>query len=106
VSEFSLLQISDYVMNVEHRATLLDNFTYLQKNMTLSGTSLLDTLLERGVLDNQEVDEIKSKTTNHERVDQLLQLILRTSQEQYHKFLDSLNKAHHKHVWIKLGGNM
>jgi len=89
-------------MNIDHRATLVDSFTYLQKNVTLTGTALLDTLLEGGVLDSQEVEEIQSKTTEHERINQLLHFIMRTSEEQYKRFLESLSRAEHEHVLTKL----
>jgi len=64
----------------------------------------LDTLLETGVLDNQEVDEIRSKQSEHERINHLLHFIMRTSSEQYQLFLESLNQADHQHVYNELMG--
>jgi len=93
-------------MNVDHKVTLIDNFTYLKDNITFSETTLLDKLLEVQVLDQREVTEIRSKVTDHERTDQLLHNILRTSQEQYHQFLEALNKSSHRHVYIQMTGTV
>jgi len=86
-------------MNVDHKITLIDSFTFLKSNITLSDSVLLDALLEVDVLDQQEVSEIRSKVTDHERIDQLLHYILRTSHEQYIQFLGALNKSSHQHVY-------
>jgi len=91
-------------MNVDHKTTLVDHFTYLKGNILLSGSTLLDNLLETGVLDDQEVEEIRSKQTNYEGVNHLLQSIMRTSLEQYQLFLESLNRADHQHVYSELMG--
>jgi len=84
--------------------TLLDHFKFLKDNVTLSRGILLDALLETRVLNSQEVEEIRSKNTEHDKVDQLLHFITRTSHEQYQKFLESLNNADHQHVYIHLRG--
>jgi len=91
-------------MNVAHKATLVDHFTYLKRNILLSGSTLLDNLLETGVLDDEEVEEIRSKQTEHEKINLLLHFIMRTSPEQYQMFLESLKRADHKHVYIQLTG--
>ena len=93
-------------MNVDHRATLVDSFTYLQKNITISGTTLLDSLFEGGVLDHQELEEIRSKTTDHERINQLLHFIMRTSAEQFEEFLKCLKTSDHEHVHDQLTGRL
>jgi len=90
-------------MNVDHHLTLIDNWTYLKDNMTLTESVLLDTLLEDDVLDQREVADIRSKATDHERTDQLLTYILRTSHQQYQQFLEAL-KSSHQHVYIRLQG--
>jgi len=54
-------------MNDHHKETLVDHFKFLKENIVLSGSTLLDNLLETGVLDVQEVEEIRSKQTEHER---------------------------------------
>jgi len=86
-------------MNVDHKVILIDNFTYLKENITLTDPTLLDTLLEVSVLDQREVAEVRSKVTDHERTDQLLQYILRSSYEQYQQFLEALSKSNHQHVY-------
>jgi len=86
--------------------TLIDNFTYLKENITHSDPALLDTLLELNVLNQWEVAEVRSKPTDHERTELLLQVILRTSPDQYQQFLDSLRSANHKHVYSKLTGKI
>ena len=91
-------------MRRDHKVTVIDNFTYLKENITLSEPVLLDKLLEVDVLDQREVSEIRSKVTDHERTDQLLQYILRTSQDHYQQFLQTLNNTSHQHVYIKLIG--
>jgi len=63
-------------------------------------------MLELDVLNQWEVAEIIAKPTDHERTELLLQVILRTSPEQYHQFLESLRGANHKHVYNKLTGNV
>jgi len=93
-------------MKVDHKVILIDNLTFLKKNITtLAEPILLDTLLQLDVLDEQEVDDVRSKVTDHGRTDQLLQYILRSSYEQYLQFLEALNESNHQHVYIKLGGN-
>jgi len=91
-------------MNLDHKAILVDNFTYLVENITLSESTLLDNLLVAHVLEEQEVDEIKANKTEHKKINALLHYIGRTSREQYEDFLRSLKKSSHKHVFIKLGG--
>jgi len=93
-------------MSVDHKTKLVDHFTYLKTNILLAGSTLLDNLLETGVLDDQEVDEIKAKQPEHERINHLLHFILRTSSEQYQLFLESLNRADHQHVYKQLTGSM
>ena len=99
-----LFFISDYKLNVKHKTTLLSHFNYLKDNLTLSRGILLDMLLQTAVLNDHEVDEINSKKTERDKVDQLLHFITRTSPEQYISFLESLNNANHEHVYIKLRG--
>jgi len=103
---YSGINCADYEMNVDHKETLVDHFTYLKRNILLSGSTLLDNLLETGVLDDQEVDEIRSKQTNYEGINHLLHFIMRTSSEQYQMFLESLNRADHQHVYKQLTGSM
>jgi len=93
-------------MNVDHKETLVDHFTYLKTNILLSGSTLLDNLLETGVLDVHEVEEIRSKHTEHERINHLFHFIMRTSSEQYQLFLESLDRADHQHVYKQLTGSM
>jgi len=98
--------LSDYLMNVDHKAVLVDNYTYLQSNIMATESVLLDALLEAGVLDAQEVDEIRSKETKQRRNNELLNYIVRTSEEQYQQFLECLNRASHQHVYDKLTGRL
>jgi len=98
--------VVDHKIDVKHKVTLIDNFTYLKDNVTLSRGTLLDTLLETKVLNSQEVDEIKSKGTKGDRVEQLLHFIMKTSSDQYEKFLESLNKTDHELVYMQLRGTV
>jgi len=67
-------------------------------------SELLEILLEVDVLDKLEVDVIRSMTAEHEKVNQLLHYILRSSEKQYQHFLETLIKANHKHVHDRLLG--
>jgi len=96
--------LTDYELNFDHKVTLIDNFTYLKENLTLSDPALLDFLLELDVFNQWEVAEIRSRPTDHDGIDLLLQFILRTSPDQYQQFLGSLQRANHKHVYNKLTG--
>jgi len=91
-------------MNVDHKVILIDNLTFLKENITLTEPTLLDRLLQAAVLDQREVAEVRSKVTDHERTDQLLQYILRSSHEQYQQFLGALNESNHQHVYNRLTG--
>ena len=91
-------------MKVDHKATLRNNMTFLQSNISVSRSILLDRLLECGVLDEQEVDEIRSKNTERDKVRELLDVLFRTSDVQYQHFLEALNAADHEHVYDKLKG--
>jgi len=91
-------------MNVDHKDILIDNFTYLKDNITFTDSILLDTLQEAAVMDQQEVDDVRSKVTDRKGTDQLLQYILRSSYEQYQQFLEALNKSKHQHVFKRLTG--
>jgi len=57
-----------------------------------------------GVLDHHKVAEIRSKATDHERTDHLLQYILEASHEQYQQFLEALSMSNHQEAFIKLKG--
>ena len=59
-------------------------------------------LLQEYVLDSLEVKEIRSQTTDHDKIALLLQFILRTTKEQFEKVLEVLNKTNHKHVCHQL----
>jgi len=91
-------------MNVNHKVILIDNFTYLKDNITFTDATLLDTLLQDAVLDQQEVADVRSKVTDPDRTDQLLQYILRSSFGQYQQFLEALNESNHQHVYNRLTG--
>lgn len=90
---------------MEHQIAIIDKFVYLKNNLKVSDTELLDHLAQMGVLDSQEMDVIKAKTTEHDRTDALLHCIRRTSQEQYQLFLDALNKSSQEFIAIELQGD-
>jgi len=83
---------------------MIDNFVYLKGNILLSGSGLLELLLQARVLDQRELAEINFEGADHKQIDTLLKMILRTSQEQYQLFLELLKKAGHEHVYLKLIG--
>jgi len=83
---------------------VFDNILYLKENIILSGSTLLDVLLEARVLDQRELDDIQSNATHHNKTEQLLKMIMRSSEEQYQLFLESLKISSHEHVYIKLRG--
>ena len=85
---------ADYKQNANHRSVLEKNVTFLKDSVTLSHGKLTDELLGSSVLNDYEVNEIESKITEQEKVDQLLHNIMRASHVQYLKFLKSLNKPH------------
>ena len=89
---------ADYKQNANHRSVLEKNVTFLKDSVTLSHGKLTDELLGSSVLNDYEVNEIESKITEQEKVDQLLHNIMRASHVQYLKFLKSLNKADRKSV--------
>ena len=93
----------DYNLKVDHKTTLIDNYTYLTDNICISQSNLLDHLLNSRVLDEHEVEEIKSQKTESKRIDKLLFIILRTSPEQYESFLEALSESNHQFVceWIR-----
>jgi len=91
-------------MNADHVITMMDNFVYLKENIILSGSGLLELLFQARVLDQRELADINSESTDHKKMDTLLKMIMRTSQEQYQLFLESLKTASHEHVYIKLIG--
>lgn len=89
-------------MSIDHQTTLIDNYTYLGENVRVSGTILVPHLLQSGVLDEQEVDEIKSKRTEQDKTDALLHCIMRTSARQYRSFLWALIDSDQEFICIKL----
>jgi len=94
-------------MNVDHNQIIIDNFTYLKDSVLISGGSkLLGILLEVGVLDFDEIEQIKSKPTSKEKMDELLRLVIRSSQEQYCHFLDSLKEDGYENVYDELTGKI
>jgi len=99
------VQYVDYIFSDNHYSLLVDNYTYLTDNITVS-SKLLDTLRIAKVLDDEEVQEIQSKQTECNKTEQLLRFILRTSPEQYQLFLRSLNEADHTFVYNKLCGRV
>ena len=96
--------MSGYQLDVGHKGIILDKMSFLKQHISVSGTGLLDHLLSTGVLHDQEVEEIKFKSMEYDKVDQLLHYMMRTSEEQYQLFLDSLNQADNQHVYNQLNG--
>ena len=93
-----------YEVQTKHRNTVTANFQYLQDNITLSDEKVLNNLFQVDVLDSLEMGEIRSQTTDYDKIVLLLQFILRTTEEQFEKFLEVLNKTNHMHVCRQLGG--
>lgn len=86
-----------FSLEYAHRQTLINNYTFLVGELD-SKRTLLDILLQCEVLDEHELDEIRNLTVRHDRNVKLLDFILRTTPEQYEKFLEALQESHQDHV--------
>ena len=89
-------------MSIDHQTTLIDNYTYLGENVRVLDTTLVPHLLQSGVLDEQEVDDVKSKKTEQDKTDALLHCIMRTSAGQYRNFLSALIDSDQEFICTKL----
>ena len=85
------------------RQTLIDHYTSLVDEMDAEGT-LLNYLLQYEVLDEQETAEIRALAVRHKKNEKLLDFILRSTSEQFNKFLEALNESGQKHVCGQLNG--
>lgn len=91
-------------MNTAHQPTLIDNFNYLKANLMVSGSGLLDRLRVALVLNEEEVESITAQRCESERVERLLNIIMRTSEQQYEMFLCCLVDADQKFISDTLRG--
>jgi hypothetical protein len=71
------------------------------KELDAKGT-FLDFLYEKGVLDEHELDVIKTITTRQARNSKLLDFIRKTTLTEYKRFLEALNESHQSHIRDKL----
>ena len=80
------------------RQTLIDHYTFLVEEMSAEGT-LLNYLLQYEVLDEQETAEIRALAVRQKKNEKLLDFAMRTTSEQYDKFLEALKKSKQEHVY-------
>ena len=83
---------------MSHAKILVVIHTYLIENLNIGGTQLLDHLLERGVLDEQEVQEVRAAGTMNNMNRTLLEFISRTSRAQFKAFVKALRESGHMHI--------
>ena len=86
------------------RQTLIDHYTFLGEEMEAEGT-LLNYLLQYEVLDEQETAEIRAIAVRQRKNEKLLDFVMRTTSEQYDKFLEALKESKQEHVCNELLGN-
>ena len=84
-------------LNLAHREELQKWYSVLVNNMNLK-ERVLDMLYSKSVLDNDELEEIRSASTRASMSSKLLSLIRRSSSEQYNVFLDVLRRNDQGHL--------
>jgi len=67
-------------------------------NVDLQFSGLFDRLYADGVVDVQEMDEIKSQHTHVRQNEKLLSLLSRKSVQQFHSFLHDLDSSGQRHI--------
>ena len=92
-----------FQLDVGHRAVLLGKYKELTENIKVTRT-LLNCLLQHEVLNATEVATICSKPTEHEKIDELLTILLRISAKHYATFISLLPEVGHQHVQQLLAG--
>src|ERR1700761_4498847 len=85
-------------LNLTHREELQKWHSSLVNNMNLKGMLVLDELYSKSILDNDELEEIRSASTHTSMNGKLLSLICRSSSEQYIVFLDVLRRNDQGHL--------
>jgi len=88
---------------------LLSNIRALQRELVwiiLPSYGLLDALLGNAVLTDQQYENIKEKSSQLDKVKQLVEEITKESHsnEKLERFMETLNETHHKHVYNFIRG--
>ena len=75
-----------------HKQALIDHYTFLLSEMEPDAL-LLSHLQQFNVLDEQEVAEIRTLTVRQSKNEKLINFLLRTTTQQYVKFLEALQES-------------
>ena len=88
-----------FTLQLEHRHRLIKYNTFLIDNMECTTrTQLLDNLLQSGVLNQQELEEINVVKVGSNKNRLLLEYIKRSSRAQYDRFLKCLTRSHQQYI--------
>jgi len=68
--------------------------------------ALLNLLYQYEVLDEQETAEIRALTVGHKKNGRHLDFMMRTTPEQYGKFLEAIKESSQDHVYSGLSGEL
>ena len=91
------MRFSDFQLDLDHRAVLLGKYKELNENIQVTPT-LLSSLLQHEVLNAEEVETVRAKPTQHQKIDELLTILLRISAKLYAAFIALLPEADHSHI--------
>ena len=85
-------------MTDENRKRLIRNRVLLARDLTIEGTSLLDFLVQEGVLSENMMEEVASGKTRYEQVKKLLDIIPRRSNDAFSIFCSALRETEQDHL--------
>jgi len=73
-------------------------YVYMVEKLDVKHSDLLDHLVQKRVLDQCTLDEIRTEATSRRQTEKLLSEINRGSNENFEQFLEALDECDQKHV--------
>ena len=103
-SMFFMFCIEQVNAKMEHVRLIQENYRYLLDHLDLRYTDLIDGLLENGVIDETEKQQLENESTIYHRNQKFLSLMFRKSSEDFQTFLDLLKTSDNAYIVGKITG--
>lgn len=81
-----------------HQEVIRRNYIELGETMDLEYSNMLSELLCLDVIDNREMESIRSEVTSYDKNEKLLSLLSRKSPNLFEKFVFALDKTRQEHI--------
>ena len=89
---------TDYKIDTEHTKIIRTHYRLFLENMDVESSGLIIELFAMKVIDQRDMEELKSIASSISKIERLLSMLSRTSSHQWEQFLMALDKSGQSHV--------